>query len=75
VTDDDGAAGEIEQGVLQRAQRVHVEIVGRLVEEQKVRPTAQQLREVHAIALATGEQTDSLLLVSPLEIEPGHIGA
>ena len=36
MADDDGAAGEILQRLFQRAQRVDVEIVGRLVEQQDV---------------------------------------
>jgi hypothetical protein len=36
VADDDGAAGEVEQGLLERAQRVHVEVVRGLVEEEQV---------------------------------------
>jgi len=36
VADDDGAAGKILQRLFQRAQRVDVEIVGRLVEQQQV---------------------------------------
>src|SRR3974390_305537 len=36
VADDHGAAGEIFQRLLERAQRVNVEIVGRLVEQQHV---------------------------------------
>ena len=37
VADDDGAAGERQQRLLERAQRVDVEVVGRLVEQQQVR--------------------------------------
>jgi hypothetical protein len=37
VADDHRAAGEIEEGLLQRAQRVDVEVVSRLVEQQQVR--------------------------------------
>src|SRR5215218_6216421 len=51
VRDDDRAAGEFEQRVLERAQRVDVEVVGRLVEQEQVAAAAQQLREVDAIAL------------------------
>ena len=65
VGDHDGAAGEVEQGVLERAQRVDVEVVRRLVEQQHVAAAAQQLREVHAVALAAREVTDALLLVAP----------
>jgi hypothetical protein len=33
VADDDGAAREVEQRLLKRAQRVDVEVVGRFVEQ------------------------------------------
>ena len=36
VADDDRAAGEVEQRLFERAQRVDVEVVGRLVEQQQV---------------------------------------
>ena len=36
VADDDGAAGERQQRLFERAQRVDVEVVGRLVEQQQV---------------------------------------
>ena len=37
VADDHGAAGEVEQRLFERPQRVDVEVVGRLVEQQQVR--------------------------------------
>ena len=52
VGDDHRAAGERQQRLLERAQRVDVEVVGRLVEQQQVAALAQQLREVQAVALA-----------------------
>src|SRR5579863_5559043 len=52
VADDDGAAGEVEQSLLQRAQRVDIEVVGRLVEQKKVRAAFQHLGEMHPVALA-----------------------
>src|SRR5574337_2096064 len=55
VADDDRAAGEVEQRLLERAQSVDVEVVGRLVEQKQVRPAPQQLRQVHAVALAARE--------------------
>src|SRR6516162_6703903 len=70
VADHDGAAGEIDQRFFERAQRVDVEIVGRLVEKQQVRASLEQLGEVHAIALASRELSDLTLLVGPLEVEP-----
>src|SRR5712692_5727858 len=51
VADNDDAAREIEERVLERAQRVDIEIVRRLVEEQYVPARLQQLREVRTIAL------------------------
>ena len=60
---DDGAAGEVLQGFFERAQRVDVEIVRRLVEQQHVRAASQQLGEVHAIPLAAGERADFFLLI------------
>src|SRR5882724_5527616 len=52
VRDDDGAAREREQRLLERAQRVHVEVVGRLVEQQQVAALAQKLGEVEPVAFA-----------------------
>src|SRR4029434_3658885 len=55
VADHDGAAGEVEQRLLERAQRVDVEVVRRLVEEEDVAAAAEQLCEVDAVALAARE--------------------
>src|SRR5262245_13963807 len=75
VADDDGAPGESEQRLLERAKRVDVEIVGRLVEQQEVAALLQQLCEVDAVALAARQRTDLALLRLPLEIEPRNVGA
>src|SRR6185437_1046146 len=75
VADDDGAAGEVEQSLLQRAQRVDVEVVGRLVEQEKVRAAFQHLGEMHPVALAPRKLADLLLLVGALEVEGADIGA
>src|SRR5215212_8226426 len=67
VADHDRAAGVIEQRFFERAQRVDVEVVGRLVEQQQVAAGAKQLREMHAIALAARQRADLALLLSALE--------
>ena len=72
---DHGAAGEVEQRLLERAQRVDVEVVGRLVEQQQVAAALQQLGEVHAVALAARERADLALLLRALEVEPRDVGA
>ena len=69
VADDDGAAGEILQRLFERAQRIDVEIVGRLVEQQHVGAGLEHLGEMHAVALAARERADLLLLVGALEVE------
>src|SRR5688572_28280666 len=51
VTDDDRASGEAKQRLLERAQRIDVEIVRRFVEQQYVAARLEQLREVQPVAL------------------------
>src|SRR4051794_23438762 len=75
VRDDHGAAGERKERLLERAERVHVEVVGRLVEQQQVAAAAKQLGEVHAVALAAGERANLPLLVRPAEVEARRVGA
>src|SRR5690606_4720865 len=71
----DRAAPEFQQRLLERAQRVDVEVVGRLVEQQQVAAALQQLRQVQAIALAARKVLDELLLVVALEVEAPAVGA
>ena len=52
VGDDHGAAGEVCEGVFERAQGFDVEIVCRFVEQQDVAAFFEQARHVDAIALA-----------------------
>src|SRR5207249_4296593 len=75
VADHDRAAREVEQAVLEGTQRVHVEIVAGLVEEQHVAAALEHLGQVQAIALAARELADALLLVAALEVERGDVGA
>src|SRR5207342_2898909 len=69
------AAGELEQRVFQRAQRLDVEVVGGFVEQQHVAALQQGLGQVQAAALTTGERADQLLLVGALEVEAADVGA
>ena len=50
-------------------QGVHVEVVGRLVEQQHVGAGLQHLGQVHPVALAAGELADLLLLIRAPEVE------
>ena len=69
VGDHHGAAGERSEGLLERAQGVDVEVVGRLVEEQDVAAGLSMSRQVDAVALAAGERPTRFLLIGPLEVE------
>src|SRR5204862_5115050 len=63
VADDHRAAGEILESFLERAQSLHVEIVGGLVEQEDVTALLEHLGEVDPVALAAGELADLLLLI------------
>ncbi len=73
VSDHHSTAGELEQGVLERAQGLDVEVVCRLIEEQQVAPSFERQREVQTVALTTGEHAGLLLLVRALEAELRHV--
>ena len=62
VADDHGTAGEVQQRLFERAQRIDVEIVGRLVEQQQVAAAPQQLGQMDAVALAARQRADLPLL-------------
>src|SRR5271165_5612199 len=75
VRDDDGAAREGEERLFQRAQRLDVQIVGGLVEQQHIAARFQHLGEMYAIALAARQITDELLLLHALEVEASDVAA
>src|SRR5438270_5870303 len=75
VADDGDAAREIEDRLLQGAERVDVEVVGGLVEEEDVAAGAQELREMDAIALPAGQVAHLLLLVGAPEVEGRGVSA
>ncbi len=75
MADDQHAAGELQQRLLQRAQCIDVEIVGWLVEEQQVAAALEELREVDTVPLPAGEPPDLLLLVGALEAKGAQVGA
>src|ERR1041385_6957660 len=54
VADDEHAACEFQERLLERPQRFHVEVVRRLVQQQDVPPGEHRLCEGHAAALPAG---------------------
>ena len=59
VGDDDDAALEVDQQLLEPLDGVEVEVVGRLVEQQHVGGRHQRLRQGDALAGAAGERADA----------------
>jgi hypothetical protein len=53
-----GAAREVQQRVLQRAEGFHVEVISGLVEQQQVAGLLESEREVEPVALPTGKTTE-----------------
>src|SRR5262245_36089540 len=74
VADDNDAAGEVQNRFLEGPQRINVQVVGRLVEQEHVAAAAKQLRQVYAIPLAAGKRADLLLLVGSTKVKPRDIG-
>src|SRR6516164_3005107 len=74
MADDDGAAGKILERLFQRAQRIDVEIVGGLVEQQHVGARLEHLGEMDAIAFTARKLADLLLLVRAPEVERRAVG-
>ena len=58
VADDDDGAGPVLEDVLEHAQRVEVEVVRRLVEQQHVRAGPQREHQLEPAPLAAREQPD-----------------
>src|SRR5690348_6721027 len=75
MADDHGAAGKILERRFEGPERLDVEIVGRLVEEDEIGAGLQHLGEMHAVSLAAGELPHFFLLVAALEIEGADISA
>src|SRR5215207_3498357 len=74
VADHDGAARELQQRALQAGERLDVEVVGGLVEQQQVAALLEGQGEVEPVPLATGQHASRLLLVGALEPERGDVG-
>ena len=73
VRDDNGAAGKIHQRFLKRAERVHVEVICRLIEQKHVRPLLQYLCQMDTVAFSPRKLSGFFLLVGAAEIKARHI--
>ena len=70
-----GAAAEVDEELLERAERRHVEVVGGLVEDDEVGAAREDLGERDARALAAGERADRLALLVGVEEEALQVAA
>ena len=69
------ASREGQERLFEVAEGLHIEVVRGLVEEHQVAAGLEQLGEMHAVALSTGEGADLLLLVRSSEVEGRDVGA
>ena len=70
----DGTSGEVFQTFFEGTQRVDIDVVGRLVEEQHVALLLECHSQVEPVALTTAEHADFLLLVGSREVKLRQIG-
>ena len=64
-----GTACESLQTFLQGAQGVHIDVVGRLIEQQHIALLLQRQSQLQAVALTAGEDAAELSLVIAGEVE------
>jgi len=69
VRDHEHGSRELEQRILQRAQRLDVEVVRRFVEQEHVAALEQRGREVQPAALASGQRPTSFCWSCPLKLK------
>ena len=75
VTDDHGTSGKVLQTFFESTERIHVDVVGGLVQQQHITFFLQAERQVQTVALTTGKHPAELFLVGAGEVETGQIGA
>ena len=73
--DDDGATGESQEGVFQRAKGFDVQVVGRLVQQEEVAALLEGQGQVQAVTLTARKDACGLLLVRALKAERRDVGA
>ena len=69
VRDNNGTSGEGFEAFLEGAERVHVDVVRRLVEEEDVGFGLQREGQMEAVTLAARENAATFLLVGTGEVE------
>ena len=74
MADHHGTAGKAFQTFFERTEGVHVDIVGRFVEQEHVAFFLQGHRQVQTVTFTTREHTAELFLVGTREVEAAQVG-
>ena len=72
---DDGAAGKVLQSLLKSAERIDVDIVGGLVQQEHVALLLEREGQLQPVALTAREHLAQLALVGAGEVEAGQVTA
>jgi hypothetical protein len=75
MTTDHRTSRKVDERIFECAQRVDVEIVRGLVEQQEITARHERLGEMQTIALPARQIADPLLLIRPTEVEAREIRA
>ena len=74
MADHHHGARKVFEGLLQRPQGIHIQVICGLVQKKDVRSFLEHSCEVDAVSLSPGKDPDLPLLIGAREIEAGHIG-
>lgn len=75
MTDDHSTSGKVLQTFFEGTERIHVDVIGGLVQQQHITFLLQAERQMQAVAFTTGKHPTELFLVGTGEVETGQIGA
>ena len=73
MADDERTSAEILDRLLQKTQRVNIEIVGRLIEDYHIPALFEDFCKLTAVLLAARKLSDRFLLIRPFESEPRNV--
>ena len=75
VADHNSAACKILQALLKRTQRIHIDIIGRLIEQQHIALLLERHSQLQTVSLTARQHAAFLLLIRTGKIETSQIGA
>ena len=75
MADDHDTTSKLQQGILQRSQGLHIQVIGRLIQEEHIGASYQGLGQMQSTPLTAGEGAHSFLLITTIEIKASTIGS